>query len=699
MYTQRSPQAVVLVAVLLAATILVAGCGNSSKKDSTPTGSTMNITASPTAVNTGNTSIIEVTITNGGVGVADQEVTFGVSPSSAGFFTPAMDTTDANGAAATVFTATTAGAADITADVTGSTLTRSVGLSIQQGQQGTGSGNVNMTVSPSLIRANGVDSATVRVTVRDALGQTAPESTAVKVTAGEKFVDKDGNGYWSNGVDSLVYDANANGSWDALGLIVSAAYTDANGVITTKYYAGNDAFTVYIKATVNDKGITGFAEVPLQLTPNATINSIYLASDSMNLSVKQTGGIESGTLRAIAYDINGNEVPEGLPINFIITDGPNGGEHLASVGYGPYQAVTNSQGVASVSIHSGTRSGTIRIRAYADTVLSNATQVMVSAGPPEHIVIGADTCNVPFWNIVNGRNKIVAVVSDVYLNPVNDSTVVYFSCDEGSMISHMKRTQGHEGVAYTEWISGNNVDSANGIVVIMAETSGGTVADTGIFFNSSPTQALQINPAPQTSVDASDGAKFVITVLGSDINGNFPIDGTRVTTEAKFLKTGAGILTDGCGGAWCTIELKSVALDVDYSTTGGNDNGIGAVDTVVVRSGYGSTSFAINLATGFTSRSGSIIQCPSAVDTGKTIDVNLVINDRWGNPLGDHTLNMTATGGTVMSASHETDAYGEAYGFRWRAPVTAGVQTIYITDADPRGGGIVFSANVTVNAP
>ena len=699
MYTQKSPRGLVLIALLVAAIALVAGCSSSSKKDTTPAGSTINLTASPTTVTTGNTSIVEVTIANGGAGVADQEVTFSVSPSSAGFFTPAMDTTDANGVAATVFTATTAGAADISADVSGSTLTRSVGLSIQQDQQGTGSGNVNMTVTPSLIRANGVDSASVRVTVRDALGQAAPESTAVKLTAGEKFVDKDGNGYWSNGVDSIVYDANANGSWDALGLISSAAYTDAGGVVNVKYYAGNDAFTVYIKATVDDQGITGFAEVPLQLTPNATVNSIYLASDSMNLSVKQTGGIESGTIRAIAYDINGNEVPEGLPINFIITDGPGGGEHLANVGYGPYQAVTNSQGVATVSIHSGTVSGTIRVRAYADTVLSNATQVMISAGPPAHIVIGADTCNVPFWYVVNGRNGIVAVVSDVYLNPVNDSTVVYFSCDEGSMISHMKRTQDHEGVAYTEWISGNNVDTANGIVVIIAETSGGTVADTGFFFNSGPTQSLQVVPPPPTSINASDGAKFVISILGSDINGNFPINGTIVTTEANFLKTGTGLLSDGCGGASCTIELKSIALDMDYSVTGGNDDGIGAVDSVVIRSGYGTQTFNINLATGFTSRSGSIVAAPSSVDTGKTIDVSVAIVDRWGNPLGDHTLNMTATSGTVLSATHESDAYGEAFGFRWRAPLTAGTQTLYITDTDPRGGGVVLSANITVNAP
>jgi hypothetical protein len=235
-------------------------------------------------------------------------------------------------------------------------------------------------------------------------------------------------------------------------------------------------------------------------------------------------------------------------------------------------------------------------------------------------------------------------------------------------------------------------------VVIIAETSGGNVADTGFFFNSGPTQTLVVNPVPPTSVNASDAAKFVITINGFDINGNYPINGTIVSTEANFLKTASGVLTDGCGAAWCSIELKSVSLDMDYSTTGGNDNGIGAVDTVVIRSGYGVQTFSINLTTGFTSRTGSTVQAASTVDTNKTIDISVAIIDRWGNPLGDHTLNMSATAGTVLSATHETDAYGEAYGFRWRAPLTAGVQTISIADADPRGG-VVLTANITVNAP
>ena len=697
MFQKASYRLILFVVLAAVAVSFVGGC--SSSKTSSPTaGATVNMTASPATVTQGNTSVVEVTVISGGKGVANQVVTFSVSPSNAGFFTPAMDTTDASGAAATVFTATTSGNANLTANVNNGTLTKSVGLAISAQQQ-TGSGNVTLAVTPSLLLANGTDTANVRITIRDAAGQPAPDSTAVKMVAGEKFVDKDDNGYWSQGIDSLVYDANNNGKWDAIGFIPSTAYvTGGAGVVNVRYISGSDALTVYIKATVNDKGIVGYGEVPLQLSPNAAISSIYLSSDSLNLSVKQTGGIESALLRATCYDANGNAVPEGLAVNFIITDGPNGGEHLANVGYGPYQAVTNSQGMASVSINSGTRSGTIRIRAYADTVLSNATQVMISSGPPAHIVVGADTCNVPYWNVVAGTNKIVAVVSDIYLNPVNDSTAVYFSCDEGTMKSHEERTQNHEGIATTVWFSGNNVPTADGKVIIRAETSGGTVSDSSFFYNSGYSASIVVDPYP-THIAADGKSKFDMVVESYDLNGNPLINGSPIKVKATFLKSQDQVLGDGCNSSSAVLEFTSATLDADYSMTGGTDDGVGAVDVIQLRSGLITRNVVCSLLTGFTFAGNSNITGASSVDTGKTVDLSATIKDRWGNPLGDHTLVMTATSGTVIGATQKTDSYGGAYGFKYRAPGTAGTQTVSITDTDPRGGGAVISLDITVNAP
>ncbi len=586
--------------------------------------------------------------------------------------------------------------ATISASLSGVSISGTIGINVT-GTPQTGSGNIEITVSPSLLLANGSDTSVVTITVRDDTYQPAPDSTLVKITAGEKFVDIDENGYWSEGIDSLVFDANANGQWDAIGLIPSTVFTSGGaGQAVVNYIAGNDALTVYIKATVDDNGIQGSADRSIQLSPDALINSIYLASDSINLSVKQTGGIESALLYATGYDINANAVPEGLTINFIITDGPGGGEHLGTVGYGPYTAITNSQGIATATIHSGTVSGTIRIRAYTDTVLSNATQVMVSSGPPAYIVVGSEFCNIDYWDDVGEKVEIVAVVSDIYLNPVNDSTVVYFSTDEGTMKSHEECTQDLEGIASTKWISGTNVPTADGQVLVIAETAGGTVADTSMFYNSHITDTLIVTGVP-ASMPANGIATATVKVTGLDFNGNPVIGGTTFEVDAIYLNVAGGALEDGCYSSSDYAKISSVALQEDYSLTGGNDDGIGAYDTVYYRSGASAvSSFPVILTTGFTYRGNSTINGETSASPGEAIYFSVTIKDRFGNPLGDHTLNMTASGGVVSGASQETDGYGEANGFIWTAPAVAGDYTITVTDTDPRGGGIALSKTVTV---
>lgn len=673
--------------MLAIAMLVLSGCNSRSTLDTgAPGGSTVAVTASPTTIDQGATSVIEVTIVDGTNGIANQEVTFTVTPSSAGFFSPSMDTTNANGVAAAIFTATTSGAATITVAASGSSsLNGTVAIAVNTASTGSGSGNVNLTISPSLLLANGSDTALVTISITDALGQPAPNLTAVKITAGEKFIDVDGNGFWSPGIDTLVFDANANGTWDAYGLIPSTATVSGGaGSVQVNYISGNDAFSVYVKVTVDDNGIQGSAEVVLQLSPNTSVNSIFLASDSLSLSVKQTGGIETGKIRATCLDENGNNVPEGIGVTFLILDGPGGGERLGNTGYGPFPAVTNSQGIATAPIHSGTASGTIRIRAFVDTVLSNATQILVAAGPPAYIVLGAEECNVPWWNTVGAFNPVIAVVSDIYHNPVNDSTVVYFTTDEGTIMSHENRTKERQGIATTNWISGTNVPTADGVVLIICETAGGTVADTSIFFNSHWPAVISATGMP-VSMTADGESKAIVFVSAVDLNGNPVIGGTVFKADATYLSVAGGVFENGCFGASDRVVIRSAILNVDNSTPGGNDDGIGAFDIVTYYTNTASGSFVVQLNTGNAFSGKSEIKGPSSAAQGDNLPFSVTIQDRFGNPLGDHTLNMTASGGTVFGASQETDQYGEANGFNWTAPAAAGTITITITDTDPRG--------------
>lgn len=688
-----------LVATIGVAFLMVFGCSSKNTVDNEiPTGSVISVAASPTSVETNETSVVEATVTANAVGLVDQAIYFSVSPSSAGTVTPQYDTTEADGVAATVFTASQEGAVVIQAQIVGTAVSSSVGLSVTQGSVGTG--NVNVSVSRSLLIANGHDTSEVTVVVRDELGQPAADGTLIKLVVGEKFIDKDGNGYWSENIDSLLADANGNGVWDSYGQIPSTVtVSGGEGQATVNYISGDEAYTVYIKVTVDDNGLQGDAELSVQISPNSVLYSIYLASDSVTLSVAQTGGIETATLRATGYDTHGNPVSEGIPIVFAILDGPGGGEQVDTLDYGPDTAYTNNQGMATTTISSGTVSGTVRIRAYFGTVLSNATQVLIAAGPPEHIVIGASECNVAYWDNVADSVDIVAVVSDVYLNPVNDSTVVYFSCDEGTMMATQLRTQGGKGIATSAWFAGNNVPTADGLVWIYAETSGGTVRDSAVFLNTHLPETLVIT-GWQNSLLADGTSNFSIWIEAFDVNDNFVVGGTTFEAEANYLTVAGGAFQNGCFSASDRVKITSATLDFDASLTGANDDGIGAIDYVTYwAQGGAAITRVCTLLTGTAYSGNSQISGPSTAAPAEQVRFSVKIADRWANPLGDHTLNMTASGGVVTGGTQETDAYGEAYGFIWTAPAGEGDYNITVTDTDPRGGGMVLTKKVTVKAP
>jgi hypothetical protein len=127
-----------------------------------------------------------------------------------------------------------------------------------------------------------------------------------------------------------------------------------------------------------------------------------------------------------------------------------------------------------------------------------------------------------------------------------------------------------------------------------------------------------------------------------------------------------------------------------------NDNGVGAIDVVTYSHDAGASVTAVcSLLTDNAYRSNCSINGPSSAGVGEVAFYSVTVSDRFGNPLGDHTLNMIASGGVVTGATQETDGYGEANGFTWTAPAGAGDYTLTVTDTDPRGG-IILTKKVTV---
>jgi hypothetical protein len=674
----------------LAAIFAVAGCSD----DTTPTGGgaaggvvVSDLNLSTSSADVGATVIVEATVeTTDGTPQSGMWVTFTVSPVSAGTFTADSAQTDANGIASTIFNPATVGSVALSAEISsGSRTSEPLTVTTPGGGGGTdpGSGLVTVAISPKLMKADGFQTATVTVTAFTPLSQPVPDSTPIKLAAGEWFADVDGDGYFTPVVDTLKIDYNANGLWDAIGQIPSVVYTTA-GVATATYTAGSIASTVYFLATVGDPGYSYSSNVAtVSLTPNDSVASIELVASQPDIQVNGTGGDDFTEITAACYDAFGNAAPEGLPVSLTIVSGPGGGEGINGTVGQPVAKMTNSSGRVTWTVASGTISGTLRLRATAGSVLSTAIHVVVNAGPPFEISIGSGSCNLQSWNWVNAINPIVAMVVDAYGNPVPEGTAVYFSTEEGSVGAY-DVTEKSGGIVSVEWHSGDPQN--DGIVWIYAETSGGVVFDSTWFTSSGPAASITYLVAPNSmAASASARAEIIMQVL--DVNGNFVIEATPVDMFTDFGNVAGGSSGDGCTHSLVETEFGSEAPVEDHSPVS-PDDGIAAVAHLVARSGLVSATWDIDLLSGPAYFRNCTMEYFGEMVVGATVPIEVTIKDRQNIPLGGHAVALTATAGSVTGSPTVTDRYGTATFFYTSPADTSIAKSAYLSaaDSDPRGG-------------
>lgn len=693
------------IGVMLLIALFLSGCEKSKETSSSGTTttsvylSTPNVT--PDSVAQGGTTIFEIVVVDDDDNpVKDVAVTFGVQPSNGGSFVPTYDVSDTNGLVTAVFTPSRTGQMSLFGYSSGIYSAPASLKVTTTGQPITG--NLSVVIDPTVLVADGADTAVVTITITDGTDP-APESTRVRLTAGEEFYDNNNDGYFTTNIDSILGDVNDNDQWDPIGSIPPFAYTDDNGIATVIYTSGTVATTAYIKATVTGTGTyDGSAQTSVTLTSNAVLQSIEMSADDPSIQVQGTGGIEMTNLRATCYDANGSTLPSGQELTFYITSGPDGGESIGILGDTVATAVTDGNGKATIPIWSGTRSGTVRIRALSGTVLSNATFVTICAGPPYYISVGVENCNIKGWYVVNETNEVTALVTDIYKNPVQEGVEVYFTTDEGA-VDARAATVGTTGIAGTTFRSG--APWGDGRVWLVAETSGGTVEDSTLFFNTSVTAQIDIHLS-SSHLMADGRSKSTINAELLDVNGNPVLNGTQPKTRAEYGTSTIQGTEDGCHYSVASGEYTAPTLEADYSMTGTTDNGIGAIDQISVWVGAASSQVVCTLLTEYAYHDKSSVSLEDATVPYSTPSVPflVVIKDRYGNPLGDHTLVATISNGTMTVGTDKTDRYGEANAFRFNAPdapppdstgvIANTTALITVQDTDPRGG-IILSTKVT----
>ncbi len=672
-----------VVLILLVIAILMAGCS----KKSTKTGEEAVIIKSlyaPSSVQKGKTGMVDVEVKDDNdQSVSGVRVSFSVSPASIGYFTPIMDTTDENGLAASVFTATGLGTATIQVGAEGA---QSKTAEIEIVSAGETTKPIEIEITPGWLPADGISTSTVKATIRDSTGSLVKNGTIVKFAGGEDFDDIDGDGYYTEGVDQLKYDTNGDGKWNPIGIIVSYAFTQ-NGIVEVTYTAGLRTGTAYIKVTTGPAGQQVQDYNTILLVPTDIAGYIVLTSDYSSIQVKSTGGVEATQVTATCYDNNGNRVDKDFPVEFYIISGPGGGENLDGKDVYPVTINTNSYGEAHVTLSSGTKSGTVRMRAKVGNILSTSTVVTICAGPPSDISIGVTPCNIRGWDVNCVEANICACIVDVYGNPVPDSTAVHFSTEEG-MVYCCDRTE--KGCAYSKYLSGDPRN--DGLAMIWAETESqtGIVRDSTILIVSGPPASVTFLSYPHSLLaDGISKGDVMVEVL--DVNDNFVVNQTPVKMKTNFGSVTDGMTSDGCYASLYETELISQVLPQDYSVPNPYlDDGIGVVNVLTAKSGFACASVYVTFYTGFTYRKNCEIDMEAKVPHGATVPIGVLIKDRYGNTLGGHKIvaDQSQTTNGIITGTGYTNAFGEATGFTFTATTDISFETAIITlcDEDPRGG-------------
>jgi len=153
-----------------------------------------------------------------------------------------------------------------------------------------------------------------------------------------------------------------------------------------------------------------------------------------NIVVKDGGGIESTSIKAKLFDDNENLIAEPRLVRFVLNPIMEGA-YLEEPGVIDTSVYTVN-GIATVSINSGTVPGPIRVEASVDCdedgdyeINANAVPVIIASGAPYYIEPEYDPNSTEPIGGGFYKTQVGAIVYDKWFNPVEDSTYVYWSID------------------------------------------------------------------------------------------------------------------------------------------------------------------------------------------------------------------------------------------------------------------------------
>lgn len=514
-------------------------------------------------------------------------------------------------------------------------------------------------------------SGTVMRTIQ--VGVAAGSAATVQVNAADTILD-----FWSQTkVTAYATDLHGNPvrngtivSWSVdEGMVVGedglATSQTQNGRAMADYFSlGPSLGTDYIAAVtarVQNSTIQGSLEIQLNVTPPPPIAEIEITSNRQRINVRRTGPAETAEIIVRAFEVEGQAVGAGYPVEFWIESGPQGGENLNGQGWGHVVSETNQDGIATVRLEAGTLPGPVRIKAQGGTANFVAVEIQIIAGPPVELLCSATPQQVESEETA----EIRAYLYDLYHNPVEDGALVSFQVDEGMVVGldgpGSSRTVG--GVAVATYYSLTPQQGGDGVAEITCTAEGGQlVCISHVRIPVLPTGLSELSlmaADDELSVRSAGGAEeTALSVVARSPGGGVVGPGYAIRVEILSGPDGGESL-DGIVGGPILLTTDSRG-EVETTLGSGTVSG-----TVRVRARYGSV-MSNTLTIPIRPGPPDLLECwpgTAAVAEDDTTSIFVVVRDLHRNPVADSSVvNFEVDEGRVTGDAYPGASIGYTVG-------------------------------------
>ena len=649
-------------------------------------------------------SPVTVTATIGdsnGHSVVDQQVTFTTTLAD-GTKDTQTAVTDDNGKAVADITSRVAGAASVTATagaVNKSVMVHFVAADIDTGRSA-------LTITPTTIKADGHDTATLQLKARDIAGNpvkgkaaqlTFPGEGVGELTVSATEESPAGSGNYTAQVTGVragvvTFSAALGGNTiRALGGALTlkadsstAEIASGNLVVLSDDAVADNVATNSVKATVTDASGNPVPDMPVSFT--ATNSAVIAASGTTSSDGTVTMTLTSTVSGTSTVTASVNGGTRSVPVTFM-PDGNNIEPATSALSATPLSIAASGNDASTVTLtlkdingnavpglpvtFSSTLAG-VTFGAVSDkgngtytakmtgTVAGDASvSARVSGGNPgvAPVVVkltpdGA-TARIVNGNLVVlsdnavangvGTNSVKATVTDANGNAVPDVTV-NFSATNSANIAATGKT-GPDGTVTMALTS-----TASGVSTVTASVNGSTRSVPVVFVSGAASNTLSKFTAVPPEIVANGADTSVVTLTLKDTYGNPIKNGVIGFTSNLSGVVLGGVSGDGNGVYTTTLTAGTVAGVV---TVGATVNGmtVSGLTTMVTLKADIST---VRIASG-----DLYVQSNDAVANGvATNSVKATVTDANGNAVPDVTVNFSATNSANIAATGKTGPDG-----------------------------------------